>query len=147
MLRVAVLVLGAYVVFGYVLLPVRGVGISMQPTIVQDDLMFINTLAYRFRPPRRGEIVAVRLAGRSAVYVKRLLALPGDRVAFVNGVLWLNGEALDEPYAQRRHDWNLGEVAMGPDDYFVLGDNRSMRMEHHDFGTTTADRLVGPKVF
>src|SRR5688572_14226692 len=122
LLRGAVLTIGAYVVFGYVLLPVRGVGISMQPTIVQDDLMFINTLAYKFRQPRRGEIVAVRLAGRSAVYVKRLLAVPGDRVAFVDGVLWLNGKALDEPYARRRGDWNLEEVAMGPDDYFVIGD-------------------------
>lgn len=146
-LRVLLLVVGAYVVFGYVLMPVRGVGISMQPTIEQGDLLFINRLAYRVGDPERGDIVAVRLAGRSAVYVKRLLALPGDRVAFNRGVFWRNGEPIDEPYVRNRADWDLPEVTLGANDYFVVGDNRGMPMAQHDFGTSTRERLIGPRAF
>ena len=62
-----VFLVAAYVVFGHVLLPVRGVGVSMEPTIQQGDLLFISRLSYRFRQPTRGDIVAVRVAGRSVV--------------------------------------------------------------------------------
>ena len=145
--RAGILVVVAYAVFGHVLLPVRGYGPSMQPTIAGGDLLFINRLAYGFREPQRGDIVAVRVAGQSVVYVKRLLGLPGDRIAFVEGVLWRNGEPVAEPYASRRDDWVLEEVTLGTDDYFVVGDNRRMPMAQHDFGTATRDRLIGPKAF
>jgi signal peptidase I len=147
LIRAGLLIVVAYAVFGYVLMPVRGVGVSMQPTIEQGDLMFINRMTYRFRPPTRGEVVAVRVAGRSAVYVKRLLGLPGDRIAFVDGVLWRNGEPIEEPYARRRDDWQLDEVTLGANDYFVVGDNRSMPMAQHEFGTSTRERLIGPRAF
>ena len=146
-MRVLALIVGAYVVFGYLLMPIRGVGISMQPTIEEGDLIFVNQVAYRFREPARGDIVAVRIAGRSVVYVKRLLALPGDRVAFVDGVLWRNGVPLDEPYVTKRADWQLDELTLGADDYFVVGDNRSMAMAQHEFGTATLSRLIGPRIF
>jgi signal peptidase I len=147
LIRVAVIIVVSYVTFGYLLLPVRGVGISMQPAIEQGDLLFINRVAYRFREPRRGDIVAVRIAGRSVVYVKRLLGVPGDRIAFVDGVLWRNGEALDEPYVVNRASWQLTEVTLGAEDYFVVGDNRGMPMAQHEFGVATRDRLIGPKLF
>jgi signal peptidase I len=147
LIRAAILIASAYVLFGHVLLPVRGVGISMQPTIEQGDLLFVNRLTYRFRAPARGDIVAVRIAGRSVVYVKRLLGLPGDRIQFIDGILWRNGEPVYEPYLRGRDDWQLDEVTLGADDYFVVGDNRSMPMAQHDFGTTTRARLIGPRAF
>lgn len=147
LVRVGVLIVTAYVVFGHVLLPIRGVGPSMLPTIHEGELLFVNRMSYRFREPARGDVVAVRVAGRSLVYVKRLLALPGDRIAFVDGVLWRNGEPVDEPYARRRDDWQLEEVTLGMNDYFVVGDNRSMPMALHEFGTATRERLIGPRAF
>jgi signal peptidase I len=146
-IRVLVLIVSAYIVFGYVLMPIRGVGISMEPTIEPGDLFFVNRVAYRFRDPERGDVVAVRIAGRSVVYVKRLLALPGDTVAFVDGVLWRNGAPVDEPYVTQRAEWQLDEVTLGLDDYFVVGDNRGMAMAEHEFGTATRGRLIGPRAF
>jgi signal peptidase I len=145
--RVLVLIVGAYVVFGQLLMPIRGVGVSMEPTIEEGDLMFVNQMAYRFREPARGDIVAVRIAGRSVVYVKRLLALPGDTVAFVDGTLWRNGVPVEEPYVTKRAGWQLDEVTLGADDYFVVGDNRGMAMAEHEFGTATRTRLIGPRIF
>lgn len=146
LIRAAVIVGAAYVLFSAVLMPVRGVGISMFPTIEDGDYLFVNRLAYRFREPRRGDVVAVRIAGRSAVYVKRLLALPGDQVQFKGGLLYVNGEQLDEPYVVNRSGWTLGPVTLADGEYFVVGDNRGMRMDLHEMGTTTRDRLLGPKV-
>ena len=147
LIRVAVIVVGAYFVFGYVLLPVRGVGISMFPTIQQDDYLFVNTLAYRFREPRRGDVVAVRTPGRSSVYVKRLVGLPGELIEFDEGILYINGEPLVEPYVVNRAAWKLGPVRLGEDEYFVVGDNRGMSMDAHEMGTSTRERLLGPRLF
>jgi signal peptidase I len=147
LVRVLVLISVAYVVFGHLLMPIRGVGVSMEPTIVEGDLLFVNQLAYRFREPARGDVVAVRIAGRSVVYVKRLLALPGDTVAFVDGELWRNGVPVDEPYVTKRAGWQLDPVTLGDDDYFVVGDNRGMAMAEHEFGTASRARLIGPRVY
>ena len=146
-LRVVVLIVSAYIVFGHLLMPIRGFGVSMEPTIEEGDLIFVNRMAYRFRVPQRGDVVAVQIAGRSVVYVKRLLGLPGDTVSFVDGVLWRNGEPVDEPYVTKRAGWQLDHVTLGDDDYFVVGDNRGMAMAHHEFGTATRGRLIGPRIF
>jgi signal peptidase I len=146
-IRAVILVVAAYIVFGYILMPVRGVGISMAPTIESGDLIFINRLAYRFREPRRGDVVAVRMPGRPVVYVKRLLALPGERLRIDAGSVSVNDAFINEPYARTRDDWWLPEVTMGPDDYFVVGDNRSMPLALHEMGTVSRARLIGPLAF
>jgi len=145
--RIAVLIVAAYITFAYILMPVRGVGVSMLPTIEPGDLIFVNLLAYRFREPGRGDIVAVQIAGRSVVYVKRLVALPGDRIEIDDGVLRVNDEIVEEPYVVNRARWRLGPVTLGPDDYFVVGDNRGMPIAQHDLGTARRTRLIGPKAF
>jgi len=146
-IRVAVLVVAAYITFTYVLLPVRGDGISMTPTIASGDLIFVNRLTYRFREPRRGDVVAIRMAGRSIVYVKRLIGLPGDRLKIDSGSVSINDEPLNEPYARKRDDWSLNEVTLGRDEYFVVGDNRTMAMPLHDMGTVPRARLIGARIF
>lgn len=146
-IRAAILVAAAYVVFGYILMPVRGVGVSMTPTIESGDLIFINRLAYWFRKPRRGDVVAVRMAGRSVVYVKRVIALPGERLKIDGGYVSVNGSMFEEPYVRKRRDWSMQEVTLGPDDYFVVGDNRTMRMDLHEMGAVSRARLIGPLAF
>ncbi len=146
-IRIAVIVAFAVILFRYVLLPVRGVGISMEPTMTQGDLVFINKLIYRFRDPQRGEVVAVRIAGASAVLVKRIVALPGERLTFHDGMVRINGELLEEPYVEHRSAWQLPESMLGTGEYFVVGDNRGMPMGLHDMGVARRARLIGPTVF
>ncbi|MDP1570468.1 MAG: signal peptidase I [Vicinamibacterales bacterium] len=145
--RITVVIAVAVVVFTFVLLPVRGVGVSMDPTIRPGEFVLVSLLTYRWRAPARGDIVAVRLAGRRAVYVKRLVALPGERLAMRGGQMMINGERLDEPYVIARQAWNLDETELGPDEYFVVGDNRGMPMALHTMGTTSRARLLGPVIF
>lgn len=147
LVRAAILAAVAGVLFTFVLMPVRGVGVSMEPTIASGDLVFVSLLTYRVREPRRGDIVAVRLAGRRAVYVKRLVALPGERVAIRGGQVIIDGERLDEPYVIHRQPWRVEETTLDRDEYFVVGDNRGMPISLHDMGTTSRARLLGPVIF
>ena len=145
-IRAAILIATAWLVFGVVLLPVRMEGISMMPTY-SGGINFANRYAYRWSPPERGDPVAVRMAGAGAVYVKRIVGLPGERVAIAAGVVLIDGEPLLEPHVLYKTMWNMDEVTVGPDEYFLIGDNRGMPMKYHDFGKAARDRIIGKMIF
>ena len=80
---------------------------------------------------------------RKSVSVKRVVALPGETVAFVGGRLMVNGTPQPEPYVKLPCHWQMAPVRLGADEYYVVGDNRSMLIEDHEFGRATRDRIVG----
>jgi signal peptidase I len=145
--RVVVLAATAAVVFGVVLLPVRLSGISMEPTYDDGALNFANRLAFAWRRPARGDVVAIRMAGLRVLYVKRIIGLPGERVEIAMGTVLIDGQPLVEPTVVRRAAWNVPPVKLGLNEYFVVGDNRAMAAHNHDFGRTTRDRIVGTMLF
>jgi signal peptidase I len=143
LLRAALLALTAFVTFKYVLLPVRISGDSMVPAYRDQGVNFINRLAYRWRPPRRGDVVGVQLAGPHVMLFKRIVGLPGETVSIVQGVVHIDGQALAEPYVKERAAWQVPPRRLAPDEYLIIGDNRGMAQEAHVFGATKAERLVG----
>lgn len=126
-----------------VVTPLWASGISMAPSIADGELLLVNRVAYVFGGPRRGDIVAIRLAGGAAALVKRVIGLPGERVAIASGVVLVNGQPLDEPYVVQRAEWDVPDATLGINEYFVVGDNRGMSARNHDFGTTHASRIMG----
>jgi signal peptidase I len=146
---VRILILGAVsvVTFGWVLIPVRAEGPSMLPTYRSGSLNLVNRLAFIMKSPERGDVVAVGIAGPHAVYIKRIIGLPGERIAITQGTVRVNGQPLEEPYVRNRSAWTMSEVQLGPDEYFLIGDNRGMRAEEHDFGRAHRSRIVGKVVF
>jgi signal peptidase I len=147
LLRIFVLVCTAAILFGWVLIPLRLSGISMLPTYHGGTLNFANRAAYWLREPARGDVVAIRLAGLHAVYVKRIVGMPGERIEIVEGSVTVNGEVLLEPNVARRARWNLAAVTLQPDEFFVIGDNRSMRIDDHAFGRVVRSRIIGRLLF
>lgn len=147
LIRSAALIGSAVVVFGWMLVPLRLSGISMLPTYTDGAFNFANRAAYWFRQPARGDVVAIRMAGASAVYVKRIVGLPGERIEIVEGTVTVDGQPLVEPTVTRRASWNLAPVTLGADEFFVAGDNRSMRIEHHDLGRVRRSRIIGTLLF
>jgi len=137
-----VLLLGSW----FVLVPVRAHGPSMTPTYGDDQLLLVNRLAYRFGEVRRGDVVAITLKGGKAVLVKRIIGLPGERVRIDEGQVMIDDQPLDEPYCVYRLPWNINDTQLGPDEVFVIGDNRSMLEKHHDFGIADVDRILGRMV-
>jgi signal peptidase I len=125
------------------LTPVRAHGISMFPTYDEGQLLLANRLAYRLGPVQRGDVVAITLKGGQAVLVKRIVGLPGERVRIVAGQVFVDDRPLDEPYCRYRLPWNIQEATLGPDEVYVIGDNRSMLEKHHDFGRAPISRILG----
>ncbi len=141
--RICVLVVTCFIVFRFILLPVRIDGISMQPTYRDSGVNFINRLAYLRHPPQRGDVVGVRLAGPHVMLLKRIVGLPGETIEFSRGRLFVNGTELPEPYVKLPCNWNRAPEKVDPDKYFVVGDNRSMPKEFHEFGCAERRRIVG----
>jgi signal peptidase I len=128
----------------FLLTPVRAHGISMVPTYAEGQLLWANRLAYRFgRPVHRGDIVAITLKSGEAVLVKRIVGLPGERIRIAEGQVLINDQPLAEPYCIYRLPWNILEAQLGPDEIFVVGDNRSMKEKYHDFGRASTGRILG----
>src|SRR6266705_633355 len=134
MIRIVALVAGCGVVFTLVLWPIRVTGISMLPTYPNRSLNLVNRLAYIFHEPQRGDVVSIRLTGPHGMFMKRIIGLPGETVAFQNGRVLINGEILDEPYEKYSCDWNSPPVTLAADEYYFVGDNRSMAIEDHEHG-------------
>ena len=110
-------------------------GGSLLPTLHNRDFALVWRLPYLFREPRRGDVVICHYPGRMMkrlpflpqAFVKRVIGLPGDTLEWIEGELLLNGTPLAEPYldpARCRFPRTRPPVTLGPDEYFVLGDNR-----------------------
>jgi signal peptidase I len=147
LIRAATTIVAAVVVFGYVLLPMRLQGISMLPTYRDGQINFANRLAYVWREPARGDAVAIRMAGPSVVYVKRIVGLPHERVEIAMGVVLIDGQPLVERAVVNKSPWNMPPVTLRDREYFLVGDNRAMAMENHDFGRATRERIIGKLLF
>jgi signal peptidase I len=115
----------------------------MVPTYESGQFVLCWRLRYVFREPRLGDVVMVRLAGPKVMYLKRIVALAGDTVAFRAGRLVRNGDPVSEPYVQGPCDWELAERTVEPGHVYVVGDNRSMPMDGHKFGQVSVKRLEG----
>ncbi|MCX8107381.1 MAG: signal peptidase I [Verrucomicrobiae bacterium] len=145
--RTCLLCAVAWLIFRHVLLPVRVQGISMEPTLRNGSVNLINRIPYWRREPRRGEIVAIRTTGTRVMYLKRIVALPNETIEIKAGRVLVDGQPLVEDYVTNAHTWEMKPRTLGPDEYFVLGDNRSMPMEDHVAGVVKRTRIVGKSVY
>lgn len=118
--------------------------VSMEPTYREGQKLWVNRLAYRFGEPLRGDVVAVFSTGENLLLLKRIVGLPGERCNILGGLVFIDGEELEEPYIKRpRARWIYPEIKLGPDEFLVIGDNREMPMKDHEFGRVKRDRILG----
>ena len=107
---------------------------SMLPTIQQADRVLVNKLVYDFRDPQRGDIVVFQApvnTGESQDFIKRVIGLPGETVEITEGVVYVNGEPIEEDYLMEAPDYEFGPVKVPADSLFVLGDNRNSSYDSH----------------
>lgn len=124
-------------------------GQSMEPTFYEHEYLIIDEITYRFREPERGEIVVFRAPGdHKDFYLKRVLGLPGERVKVEdNKVIIFNeeypqGVVVPETYLDEQTAGSVS-VTLGPDQYFVMGDNRSASYDSRRFGPISRDTIIG----
>ncbi len=143
LIRVFLVALFAYLFFGYVCIPIRIQGTSMEPTYRDGGFNFCWKLHSLFSKTKRHDVVSVRFAGNRVMLLKRVVALEGEQVEFREGRLFINGQPLDEPYVVYPCNWNLPPRRVEKNSVYVIGDNRSMPIENHYFGQTSQRRIIG----
>ncbi|HSM26364.1 MAG TPA: signal peptidase I [Anaerolineaceae bacterium] len=122
---------------------VRVENISMKPTLQPGELLLVNKLAYKIGTPQHGDVIVFHYPGNPEEdYIKRLIGLPGDEVNVEGGLVYINGQPLDEPYISAppsyRGVWEVPE-----DSFFVLGDNRNQSSDSHSWGFVPLENVVG----
>lgn len=119
-------------------------GSSMQPGIHDGDRIVIDPWAYVFGSIERGDVVVLKYPLDPHVdYIKRVIGLPGDEIVIESGRVWVNGEALDEPYVTDEDPLSRLVTRVKPAHYFVLGDNRPRSSDSRDFGQVPEEYVRG----
>lgn len=130
--------------------PVRVEGTSMLPMLEDQDRLFINKMAYRVGTVQRGDVVVFLYPrDHQKSYIKRVIAVPGDDLRIDHGRVWVNGQALTEPYvpARYRDERTEAETVIPANEYFVMGDHRSISSDSRDFGPVERALIYGKAAF
>jgi signal peptidase I len=130
--------------------PVKVEGTSMLPGLSDQERIFVNKFVYRLEPISRGDVVVFRYPlDPSKSFIKRVVAIAGDKVRIENGVVYVNGAAIDEPYVpvRFRDTRSMPEIEVPAQTYFVLGDHRSLSDDSRDFGPVSEEFVSGKAVF
>lgn len=122
---------------------------SMEPTLMIGDRILVAKFVYRLEPVRRGDVIVFRYPlNPQRDFVKRVMGLPGDRVALKDGVVFVGGRALSERGYTIKPDFgNYGPVTVPAHQYFVLGDNRNNSEDSRFFGYVPRGNIVGKATF
>jgi signal peptidase I len=123
---------------------------SMVPTLEVGDRIFVNRFVYRFIEPERGDIVVFDSLETDDELVKRVVAVPGDRVRVGNGVLRVNGDIPEEPYAVPivfGDGSDFGPTRLSEGEVFVMGDNRGNSRDSRFFGPVPLENIEGEAFF
>lgn len=115
----------------------------MEPTYHNGSINFYLRLRYLYSKPTRPHVVVIRFAGKKVMLLKRVVAVEGETVEFRQGKLFINGNVIDEPYVRFPCDWNLSPRLVEKNRVYVVGDNRNVPIEKHDFGQVSIDRIMG----
>ncbi|MBN2879366.1 MAG: signal peptidase I [Clostridia bacterium] len=114
------------VIHNYIGQLVRVDGASMQPTLYTDQRVLVTKIPYwNDENIERGDIVITKFPGSRENFVKRIIALPGDRIRVTDGVLYINDIVIDEPYIKETMYSDYTETTVPEGYYFVMGDNRN----------------------
>lgn len=130
-------------------------GASMEPTFQEKNYLVVDELSYYFRGPERSEVVVFRFPlDPSEYFIKRVIGLPGETVKIAGGKVYVlknpddKGNPMAEPYLPSDLE-TVGEViqTLGPDEYFVMGDNRVASLDSRRWGVLPRANITGRVMF
>ncbi len=152
-----VVVLAVILYFGisFAVQAVHVEGLSMYATLDDNDYLIANKIDYRLHPPQRGDIIILRPpTDNSKDFIKRVIALPGEKLLIRDGFVYINGRKLDEPYLPEAwttlNNWpanGTDGMVIPANEYFVMGDNRNRSQDSRIFGPISRDRIDGKAWF
>ena len=125
---------------------IRVEGNSMEPSLHDAEFVVVNSLAYRWAEPRRGDIVVFRFPlDLQRRFIKRIIGLPGDTIRVEAGQVYVNGQLLEEPYIAAPPRYT-GQWEVGDQEVFVLGDNRNNSSDSQNWGMLPVEDILGKAI-
>src|SRR5947209_4919360 len=140
----------ALVIIIFLYQPVKVEGTSMAPLLSDQERIFINKFVYRFASIHRGDVVVFWYPlDRSKSFIKRVIGLPGEEVEIRQGMLYVDGQAIAEPYVPPQYEdiSDFGPVRVPDDSYFVMGDHRISSNDSRVFGPVASRYIYGRAAF
>ena len=140
----------ALVIIVFLYQPVKVEGTSMAPLLSDQERIFINKFGYRFEPIQRRDVVVFWYPlDRSKSFIKRIIGLPGETVEIRQGVVYVNGDPMQEPYVPSQYEdmSDFGPIRVPRDMYFVMGDHRISSNDSRVFGPVASKYIYGRAVF
>src|SRR5271168_3618605 len=140
----------ALVIIVFLYQPVKVEGTSMAPLLSDQERIFINKFVYRFEPIQRRDVVVFWYPlDHSKSFIKRVIGLPGENVQIRQGIVYVNGRAIEEPYVPPQYEdmSDFGPVSVPKDSYFVMGDHRISSNDSRVFGAVENKFIYGRAVF
>ncbi len=124
---------------------------SMAPTLEIGDRLVVEKISYHFHSPQRGDIVVFQPPERLSEYgyniryswVKRVIGLPGERIAVKKGQVLVNGQPLSESYLATPPVYSMPEKEIPSGEVFVMGDNRNNSADSHVWGALPVNNIIG----
>lgn len=146
----------AAVIRYFLFAPIVVDGLSMMPTLHNQDRMIVNKLSYEIGQPHRFDIIVFH-APEGKDYIKRVIGLPGDRIEYKNDTLYVNGKPIQEPYLNEYKKQlvdgpltdpftlkeKIGRETVPKGQLFVMGDNRRFSQDSRHIGTIPLSKVVG----
>jgi signal peptidase I len=125
---------------------VRVDGYSMVPTLQNGEYVLVSKLSYKIGEPQHGDIIVFKYPGEPPQdLIKRIIGLPGDSIQVAGSAVYVNGQALSEPYINAapmyQGQWDVPEGFL-----FVLGDNRNDSSDSHSWGLLPIENVIGKAV-
>lgn len=137
---VTVLLIAAYFVFDSFYVYYRVNGDSMAPTLHDGEVYRVS----KRESIQRGDVIAFRSDQESLTYIKRVIALPGERVAIRGNHVYINDRKLAEPYLPNHPDIkDVAMITVPPAHFYVLGDERLDSYDSRHFGPISRSRVIG----
>lgn len=126
-------------------------GQSMEPTLHDQEYILVYKAAYSYRPPARGDIIVFQYPRNPrSDYIKRIIAIPGDVISVLDQTVIVDGVTLNEPYINKDDPFNpypsFRKRIVGPDQYFVMGDNRGDSSDSREWGFVPRHNIIGQAI-
>lgn len=120
-------------------------GASMEPTFSTSERVIVDRVTMLLGGPSRGDVIVLDSPRQDELLIKRVIGLPGEMVMVQAGRVSINGTLLEEPYVREFCTYPScdGTWELGPDEYFVLGDNRSHSLDSRSFGPVQRSAIKG----
>lgn len=138
-------------VYFFLIQPHRVQGDSMLPNFKHGELILTDKISYRIRTPSRGDVIVFKAPQDSGKdFIKRIVALPGETIELIAGQIYINGQAIKEPYLTTTtltlpgsYLREGGKVTVPNGEFFVLGDNRNHSSDSREWGTVKKSDIIG----